>query len=85
MNKIKQYFKVVVVTCIVAIFSKVQAQELNKVVLPEKVSHAEPLYMDLARDLGARKGEKEINIGSEFTDKNSYSEYLFLANMNGLP
>lgn len=85
MNKIKQYFKVVVVTCIVAIFSKVQAQELNKVVLPEKVSHAEPLYMDLARDLGARKGEKEINIGSEFKDKNSYSEYLFLAEYEWAP
>ena len=26
---------------------------------PDKVLHAEPLYIDLIRDLGARKGEKE--------------------------
>ncbi len=26
---------------------------------PKKVLHAEPLYIDLIRDLGARKGEKE--------------------------
>lgn len=30
---------------------------------PEKVRHAEPLYIDLIRDLGARKGEKEWNVG----------------------
>ena len=28
---------------------------------PDKVLHAEPLYIDLIRDLGARKGEKEWN------------------------
>lgn len=28
-----------------------------------KVHHAEPLYIDLIRDLGARKGEKEWNVG----------------------
>ena len=28
---------------------------------PDKVLHAEPLYIDLIRDLGARKGEKEYN------------------------
>ncbi|WP_313261856.1 hypothetical protein [Sphingobacterium multivorum] len=27
--------------------------------LPDKVHHAEPLYNDLVRDLGARKGEKD--------------------------
>ncbi|HAI17051.1 MAG TPA: phosphoribosylformylglycinamidine synthase, partial [Xanthomarina gelatinilytica] len=30
---------------------------------PLKILHAEPLYIDLIRDLGARKGEKEWNIG----------------------
>lgn len=30
---------------------------------PEKVRHAEPLYIDLIRDLGARQGEKEWNVG----------------------
>ena len=30
--------------------------------LPAKVFHAEPLYIDLIRDLGARKGERENDI-----------------------
>lgn len=37
----------------------VNAQEQQ----PVKVSHAEPVYFDLIRDLGARKGEKEFNAG----------------------
>ena len=36
--------------------------------LPVKVHHIEPLYIDLVRDLGARKGEKELNIGAEFVN-----------------
>ena len=35
---------------------------------PDKILHAEPLYIDLIRDLGARKGEKEWNIGFGLTD-----------------
>ncbi|MBX3102901.1 MAG: hypothetical protein KF690_10360 [Bacteroidetes bacterium] len=31
-----------------------------------KVKHAEPLYLDLVRDLGARRGEQEWNMGSTF-------------------
>lgn len=27
--------------------------------VPDKVLHAEPMYIDLIRDLGARKGERE--------------------------
>jgi len=40
-----------------------------------KVLHAEPLYIDLIRDLGARKGEKEWNVGLGMTDKRGYDEY----------
>lgn len=40
-----------------------------------KILHAEPLYIDLIRDLGARKGEKEWNIGLGMTDKRGYDEY----------
>jgi hypothetical protein len=36
-------------------------------VKPAKISHAEPLYLDLVRDLGARKGEREWNVGTEFS------------------
>ncbi|GCC52860.1 hypothetical protein SanaruYs_30990 [Chryseotalea sanaruensis] len=34
-----------------------------------KIDHAEPLYIDLIRDLGARKGEREWNVGLGMTDK----------------
>ena len=36
---------------------------------PDKVLHAEPLYVDLIRDLGARKGEEEWNLGFGILDK----------------
>ncbi|UZJ63125.1 hypothetical protein OKW96_11375 [Sphingobacterium sp. KU25419] len=41
-------------------FSFAQVSILPK---PAKVKHAEPLYLDLMRDLGARKGEAEFNVG----------------------
>ncbi len=41
----------------------------------DKVLHAEPLYIDLIRDLGARKGEKEWNVGIGLTDNNTYDSY----------
>jgi hypothetical protein len=45
---------------------------------PLKVLHAEPLYIDLIRDLGARKGEKEWNVGLGLTDNMKYDEYFAL-------
>jgi hypothetical protein len=41
----------------------------------DKVLHAEPLYIDLIRDLGARKGEKEWNIGIGAAEKRLSNEY----------
>lgn len=52
---------------------------------PPKVLHAEPLYIDLIRDLGARKGEKEWNIGLGLTDNNSYDEYTALVEYEWAP
>ncbi len=43
-------------------------------VLP-KVSHAEPLYMDVIRDLGARRGERELNVGGSVQKNNQYVSY----------
>ncbi|MFN7013385.1 MAG: HAEPLYID family protein [Bacteroidia bacterium] len=40
-----------------------------------KILHAEPIFIDLIRDLGARKGEKEWNVGFGITDKNSFDSY----------
>lgn len=45
---------------------------------PDKVNHAEPLFLDLVRDLGARKGEKEINIGADFIKGKRYNEQAYL-------
>jgi hypothetical protein len=41
----------------------------------DKVLHAEPIFIDLIRDLGARKGEKEWNVGFGLTDKSRYDRY----------
>jgi hypothetical protein len=50
-----------------------------------KVLHAEPLYIDLIRDLGARKGEKEWNVGLGLTDNEKYDEYLALVEYEWAP
>lgn len=52
---------------------------------PSKVLHAEPLYIDLIRDLGARKGEKEWNVGFGITDNTTYDEYLALVEYEWAP
>lgn len=52
---------------------------------PVKISHAEPLYVDLIRDLGARKGEKEINIAADFSGRQNYNEYTVLAEYEFAP
>lgn len=44
--------------------------------LPPKVEHAEPLFNDIMRDLGARKGEAEINMGFGLADHTDYVEYF---------
>lgn len=52
---------------------------------PVKVSHAEPIFQDLVRDLGARKGEKEFNIGADFSSTKNYRENGFLAEYEFAP
>lgn len=51
----------------------------------DKVLHAEPLYIDLIRDLGARQGEKEWNVGFEFIDNNDYVGYATLVEYEFAP
>ncbi len=46
--------------------------------LPDKVHHAEPLYNDLVRDLGARKGEKEFNLGADITRTSLKDDFGYL-------
>ncbi len=63
----------------------IYVREVEHPKLPEKVLHAEPLYIDLIRDLGARKGEKELNIGFGLTDNNDYDEYTALIEYEWAP
>lgn len=50
-----------------------------------KVLHAEPLYIDLIRDLGARKGEKEWNVGFGMFDKRDFDKYEALVEYEWAP
>ncbi|MGB6036414.1 MAG: HAEPLYID family protein [Cryomorphaceae bacterium] len=52
---------------------------------PEKVLHAEPLYIDLIRDLGARKGEREWNLGLGLTDNLRFDSYEALIEYEWAP
>nr|WP_231555221.1 HAEPLYID family protein [Cellulophaga sp. Hel_I_12] len=52
---------------------------------PDKVLHAEPLYIDLIRDLGARKGEKEWNVGLGLTDNLRFDSYEALVEYEWAP
>lgn len=56
----------------------------NKTELP-KILHAEPLYIDLIRDLGARKGEHEWNLGLGITDNQKYDAYQMLVEYEFAP
>ena len=52
---------------------------------PDKILHAEPLYIDLIRDLGARKGEKEWNVGLGLTDNLKFDSYEALIEYEWAP
>ncbi|MDF0707396.1 MAG: HAEPLYID family protein [Bacteroidota bacterium] len=52
---------------------------------PAKVLHAEPLYIDLIRDLGARKGEREWNLGIGLTDELTFDSYEALIEYEWAP
>lgn len=60
-------------------------QEVEELDGPVKVLHAEPLYIDLIRDLGARKGEKEWNLGLGLTDKMQFDSYEALIEYEWAP
>jgi len=68
-----------------AITDSLYIAEVEESKEPLKILHAEPLYIDLIRDLGARKGEKEWNIGLGLTDNDQYDEYLALVEYEWAP
>lgn len=85
-------------TLLISVTAISQSNENNKIIKdsiyidevqdklePEKVLHAEPLYIDLIRDLGARKGEKEWNVGFGITDNKNFDEYTALIEYEWAP
>jgi hypothetical protein len=60
-------------------------EEVENKYKTDKVLHAEPLYIDLIRDLGARKGEKEWNVGIGLTDNNTFDRYEALIEYEWAP
>ncbi|PKQ46416.1 HAEPLYID family protein [Confluentibacter flavum] len=60
-------------------------QEVESLKEPVKILHAEPLYIDLIRDLGARKGEKEWNLGFGLTDNQVFDSYEALIEYEWAP
>lgn len=53
--------------------------------ITDKVLHAEPLYVDLIRDLGARAGELEVNLGYGVQDKREFARFDYLAEIEWAP
>jgi len=51
----------------------------------DKVLHAEPLFIDLIRDLGARAGELEVNLGYGVQDKREFARFDYLAEIEWAP
>jgi hypothetical protein len=68
-----------------AILDSLYILEVEEVREPAKLLHAEPLYIDLIRDLGARKGEKEWNVGLGLIDNNNYDKYEALVEYEFAP
>lgn len=60
-------------------------REVERGATPYKVLHAEPLYVDLIRDLGARKGEAEWNVGFGLTDRQAFDAYQLLVEYEWAP
>ena len=88
------YFLLLALT--VSLCTRVRAQDTNSITdsryieeverqLPPKVLHAEPLYIDLIRDLGARRGEREWNLGLGLTDNDRFDSYEALIEYEWAP
>ncbi len=59
-----------------AVRDSVFLERVERATSSPKVYHAEPIGIDLMRDLGARKGEAEWNVGFAQKDKGTYDEIL---------
>ncbi|GAB2613711.1 HAEPLYID family protein [Belliella aquatica] len=57
----------------------------HEITIKPKILHAEPLYIDLIRDLGARKGEQEWNVGWGMFDRRNYDKHEALIEYEWAP
>lgn len=73
----KKSIVIVIATLLLCSIKTANAQEAEdeNTEKPLKIEHAEPLFIDLIRDLGARKGEREWNIGLGMFDNLDYDKY----------
>lgn len=89
MNIVKPMMSVFVLTFTLYVNAQTESSSLitstEEIELPAKVLHAEPLYIDLIRDLGARKGEKEWNLGLGLTDNLNFDSYEALIEYEWAP
>ena len=76
--------KIVIVLILLTYHFSSNAQTADTL-LPPKVKHIEPLYVDLIRDLGARKGEREWNIGFGSAHLNDHVELTTLVEYEFAP
>ncbi len=72
------------------VIKKLDKEYIAEVESPEgeksdKVLHAEPLFIDLIRDLGARAGEMEVNLGMGVNDKRNFARVDYLAEIEWAP
>lgn len=78
------YHRLLLLLLFIVTTSKVLSQTGSSI-LPAKVSHAEPVFFDLIRDLGARKGERELNIGMGMISTNAYTIQSYLVEYEFAP
>jgi len=52
---------------------------------PPKVFHAEPVFIDLIADLGARKGESALEFGAGYNDNLGFTRYNMLLEYEFVP
>jgi hypothetical protein len=83
----KKSIAIVIAILLLCSINTTLAQEVEnkKSEKPVKIEHAEPLFIDLIRDLGARKGEREWNVGMGMFDNLEYDKYEALIEYEWAP
>ena len=92
----KKLIAIILIACSTYVFAQTESEsknvkdslyihEVEEKKEPLKILHAEPLYVDLIRDLGARKGEKEWNVGFGLVDNNEFDRYEALVEYEWAP